>query len=388
MHKSLNKIYFVSIFLSLAACGGNKNSSKSLDECKLTNKSGNPLASIGAFPRNSNRLKSTGVVRSTVIFVDFPNSPATLTPAQAFAKVSGATDTFTEMSYGRMQYVMTPHLTWLRMSGNSSTYTLSTSVGQAAYITEALSLADAAVDFSATDNLVVIANPSDAAIGTSGPAYLRNAGSGITVDGKEILNASTSAYDLNTWGSIWLNHETGHNLGLVDLYAGTTLNPANPNDVIRYTGEFSYMGKNSFNINSPGLTAWERWVLGWLDDSQIQCASPTQGAPISAFLTAIQDSGGLKSLIVPISSSKVLVVESRRKKGIDSNLNKEGALVYTVDATIDTAMGPMQVYPIDSSDTLYLKAPRTAGESVTVGDFKVEVLVSATKGDVVRVSKQ
>lgn len=369
----------------LACCGTKTNSSKTYEKCKLAALSGSQAA-IGGFPRNSNRLASTGTVRATVIFVDFPNSPATLTPAQAFAKVSGATATFDEQSYGRLQYSMTPHLTWFRMSGNSNSYTLSTSGGQLAYIQEAVTLADPAVNFASTDSLIVIANPSDSGIGTSGPAFLRPAGSGVTADGREMRNAATSAYDLNTWGSIWLNHEVGHTLGLVDLYASTTLNPSNPNDVVRYTGEFSYMGKNSFASNSPGLTAWERWVLGWLDDSQIQCSAPKLGAPISAFLTAIQDSGGMKALVVPLGGTKVLVVESRRKKGLDAAMKKEGALVYTVDSSIDTGKGPMQVYPINASDTLYLEATRAAGESVTVGNLKVEVVNSSPSGDVVRIS--
>jgi hypothetical protein len=55
---------------------------------------------------------------------------------------------------------------------------------------------------------------------------------------------ATSSHDLNFWKSLWLNHEVTHTMGVVDVYAAT-----------------------------PGLLAYERWNLGWLDITVTQSDS-------------------------------------------------------------------------------------------------------------------
>ena len=106
--------------------------------------------SIG-FPRAPERLKATGHVVATVIMVDFPDAVATKTPDEAYALISGAPATFTEMSYGRLDYELKPVKHWYRMSMASTNYVPSTHELHRAYIQEAINLADADVDFSTTD---------------------------------------------------------------------------------------------------------------------------------------------------------------------------------------------------------------------------------------------
>lgn len=378
--------------LGANSCAKKKTEAASTTEiftsCKLPKADSNGSVSIGGFPRYADRLTSTGTVAATVIMVDFPDAAAVMTPATAYAKVSSATATFNEMSYGKMQYTMTPVLQWFRMSKASTQYDFNTYQGHIAYIREAVALADATVDFSTTSSLVVIANPDASGIGQKGPALPAAPGFGVTADGHEILNAVTSAYDLNTWGSIWLNHEVTHTMGLVDLYAYDPSNASNPYDTLRFTGMFSYMGYNSFSSKAPGLSAWERWVLGWLDDDQVVCSNPIQNGEINQLITPLGTAGGVKAVMVPLGATKVLVVESRRASGIDANLAKAGALVYTIDSSVGSGKGPMQVYPIDANDPLYLQSTRAAGESVSVGGFKVEVVSAGAGGDTVRVSKE
>lgn len=374
------------ILVSLLGACAKGNSDQLYSNCKLTIPAGAGGVSIGGFPRNSNRIPSTGTVRVGVILVDFPDAVATKTPAEAYAMISGATATFSEMSYARMQYTMAPTLQWFRMSKNSTQYSFKTYQTHRDYIQEAAGLADATVDFSNTDLLVVLANPDSTGIGDSGPTWTSSTGYGITVDGHEILNAITSAHDLNNWGSIWLNHESTHALGLVDLYAYQP--SANTMaGLLPYSGGFSYMGYNSFSSNAPGLTAWERWILGWLDDSQMLCSNPRIGGEINTLVTPIGTTGGQKAVVIPVSATKVVVVESRRAQGIDANISKTGALVYTVDASIGSGYGPIQVYPKGSTDDpLFTQSTRAAGESVTASGIKVEVLSSTAEGDTVRIT--
>ena len=358
-----------------------------LADCKLPIADGRGDVSIGGWPRIDERLKSTGDVIATVVMVDFPDAPASMTPTDAFARISPSADVFNEMSYGKLSYTFKPQLKWYRMSKKSTDYVAGgwTFIKHREYITEAAKLADVDIDFSKTDSLIILANPDSTGIGNSGPAFAATRKNGITLDGKYISNGATSAYDLNNWKSIWLNHEVTHTLGLVDLYAFTQSNPANRYDGLRYTGEFSYMGFSSYESNAPSLFAFERWNLGWINDSQIKCLKDAKSTEL---ISPVQTSGGVKAVIIPISRTKAVVIESRRAIGIDKNIAKSGALVYVVDSSIQSGQGPVKVFPSDvSSDPRYLKAPRALGESVTTEGITVKVTKSDASGDTVEITK-
>ena len=355
--------------------------------CKLPVADGRGDVSIGGWPRITERSKTTGTVNATVIMVDFSDAPATMTPQAAFAKISGATATFSEVSYGQLNYAFNPQYKWYRMSKPSTQYAPLTQsfLTHRAYIAEAAALADSEVDFSSTDSIVILSNPDARGLGMAGPAFSAIRGNGITLDGKYISNGTTSAYDLNYWKSIWLNHEITHTMGLVDVYAATRENSANNYDGHRYVGEFSYMGFSSFEGNAPGLFAFERWNLGWIDDSQIVCSSAKE---ISQLITPVQSAGGIKAVIVPLSRTKALVVESRRAIGLDSKIAKTGALVYIVDSSVQSGYGPVKIYPSSVlTDPRYLQAPRAVGESVTVEGITVSVTSASSAGDTVSIKR-
>ena len=355
----------------------------SVAKCKIPVFDGRGDVAIG-FPRISDRLKSTGSVTIQVIFVDFPDAPATMTTRDAFAKVSEASKLFDELSYGRLQFVMQPNHKWYRMSQSAKSYApLNQSfMHHRAYIAEATALADSEVDFSRTDGILILANPDAQALGNSGPAFSATFGNGITLDGKYIANGATSAYDLNYWSYIWLNHEFGHAMGLVDLYAFRPEDSTNPNDYHRFVGEYSLMGLSSLKANSPGYLAWERWLLGWIDDEQILCL---QEKSTTTLVTPVQRKSGLKAIVVPLSMTRVLVVESRRAEGVDKNLTKPGALVYVVDSAVQSGLGPVKVIPIEPADNRRLKSTRAQGESVTFEGVTITVKKSDADGDLIEV---
>ena len=340
---------------------------------------------IGGFPRISERLKSTGKVITKVVFVDFPDFPATITPQEAFAKVTQSSDLFSELSYGKLQFTFDPYFKWYRMKETAKSLApLNQSfTSHRAYIMEATGMADAEVDFSNADAVLVISNPDAKDIGYSGPAFTPLFGSGLFLDGHYVGNGATSAYDLNYWKYIWLNHEFGHTLGLVDLYAFNGEDSTNPYDYHRFVGEYSLMGLSSLDSNSPGYLAWERWLLDWIDDSQIYCMNERTATKL---ITPVERAGGLKAVVVPISKTKVVVVESRRAEGVDKNLKKAGALVYVVDSSIQSGYGPVRVYPNDKSDPRRLNSTRALGESVTVEGVTITVKGTGTDGDTVEVT--
>jgi hypothetical protein len=131
------------------------------------------------------------------------------------------------------------------------------------------------------------------------------------------------------------------------------------------------------------LFAFERWQLGWLDDGQIICQ--TAGEATSA-LSAVEQPGGPKAVIVPTGATSALVVESRRALGYDAAISKAGALVYRVDTSIASGAGPIQVLPERDDDLFYDQAPLAAGESFTLCNVTITVVEARDDGDTLRVT--
>lgn len=336
--------------------------------CKLPDNDTHGAIGLGV-PRSPGRLPSVGTARTKVIFVDFPDVPATKTPQEVFGMVSpGSEQFFASVSYGRMNYVLEPHLEWYRMSKNSADYNWGTTVEAVyEYMEEAIGLADPDVNFAGADQILIMANP-DAAEIFNGPAHFGP----LTYDGTTFTSIVTSGHDLNFWGFLWLNHESGHNLGMIDLYSYSGGHP--------YVGGFDLMGLISGA--APEFMAHHRWMMDWLDDSQIFCQ---QTAEETVYLTPVETAGGVKALMVPVDPTKLVVVESRRAVGYDSALPKEGALVYVVDSSISTGQGGIEIFP-KLSDPLFYDSPLAVGESVTVEGVTIEVISANSAADQVRVT--
>ena len=186
-------IYFICLFFKIKQC--------QVSECKLTN----DLTGVGValgFPRLQYRAKSLGKLNISLIFTDFSDAIATITPQAMLSKVSPSTENFFDRnSYGKFKVNFNSNLKWLRMSklsteyipgGGSITFDL-----HRAYLQEAADLAKLnGISLSNTDLLVVMMNPAASGGLPYSPAFVSVPGWGINVDGKEILNAVTTGAGL------------------------------------------------------------------------------------------------------------------------------------------------------------------------------------------------
>ena len=356
-----------------AAPGADAGSAASA--CRLP---GTQLGVRLGFPRIPNRAPTTGDVHIKVLFTDFSDAVATRPPQQVMGILSpGAEQFYAAVSAGRMHLIFDPVYTWLRMSKPITGYPWSplTFDGQKAYLQEAIGLAGT-LDASAIDAVIVISNP-DATAFAYGPAFTANAGDGYTVGTKKFDNGATSGHDLLGWGPGWFNHEFGHAMGLVDLYE---LGVANP-QTFHFTGDFSMMG----NIlgKAPEYLGWERWLLGWIDDADVVCTKPGQTA---ATLTPIETAGGSKIAVIPTGATTALVVESRRATGYDHALDHEGLLVYSIDTSVSTGAGVIQVQPINAADDSKTSALLSVGASLTLGNVTITHVSQDTDGDHLTIS--
>ena len=364
-------VYFLCSILSLASAQ---------QQCQLTNPANQYENVAIGFPRLSNRAKSIGQLNITVLFVDFRDKPAgTQTPQQIFSIISPTTENFfATNSYSKLKISFFPHFKWLRMSKYSTAYSMSPSISfesQRAYISEAVKLASGSVDFSKSDEIVVMTNPLATAI-PYGPAFCSSTGWGVSVKGKEFINAVTSGSDLSYWKNYWLIHELSHTLGLPDLYAFS-------GQQFGYTGGWSIMG----NINAAAreFFGWERWLLGWLSDTQIVCvtAKGTTFASLSPIET-ISSKKPSKIVVITLSDRRAVVVESRRSLGYDT-LAKQGILVYLVDTSLRTGSGPIQVLPINTNDNTKSMAALSVGQSLTFESVSVYYTLNEIDSDQVKI---
>jgi hypothetical protein len=113
-----------------------------------------------------------------------------------------------------------------------------------------------------------------------------------------------------------ITHEIMHMYGLTDLY-GSSDGP----------GNLSLMSDNSMN-----LLSYEKWVLGWLPDSDVQCLSSVSQSSIYKFSFDYTKTNQV--LVIRAENSEDLIVETTMVKGqrylVFYSLNNEARPPITV----------------------------------------------------------
>jgi M6 family metalloprotease-like protein len=325
-----------------------------------------------SYQRPGHRLSSTGAINVVVLFAEFNDVRATASTQSIFSIISpGAENFLDDQSNTKLKLSFAPHHKWLRLKDNASNYgdAIKTYEGHRDFMQEAIELADSEVSFVGADAVLVVATPNAKEIGY-GPTWMGLPSLPLIADGQNITNGITSGADLTYWGELWYPHEFGHSLGLPDLY-GASIPGRNG-----FTRPYSLM--DLISSTAPGYMGYSRWILRWLDDTQVSCVR----TDTTVRLTPLATPGGSKLAIVPLSTSSALVVEVRRAIGYDSRLASNGAVVYLVETNNgfggSYGDGPMEV--LNGGD------PLKQGDSVSHERVSFEVLVSGQSGDSIRIT--
>jgi M6 family metalloprotease-like protein len=328
--------------------------------------------------------RASGTLRAAMIFVDFSDVPAdgSLTPAQLYENfVPRSAEAFRRLSSGRFELSVTPATVWARMPEPNSSYGFGDDNGSTyedfyAYIRDAVAAADPYFDFSGYSAVFVVPAPGSKAPFASGPGEAN--GEGFMADGHEVTYSAAlranDEYDLDFTGLV---HETGHMLGLPDLY--DTENQGS------FVGVWDVMDQTG-SADTP-MTAWSRLLVGWLGKSDFRCV--TRSA--TKTLTPVDRPGGLKAMLVKTSSTSAYVVEARSESDRDG-CRRDGVLVYRVRTTRASGEGPVRVLDAaDPPDGCYEHGnatfiPGDDSESVyRAGGGKFTLRVAGQKGDGFRV---
>ena len=314
--------------------------------CRLPNRTGGDRTNSG-FPINPERIPASGNVNVAVLFVDFPDAPTPRYPrlAEIFKNSIPDAEKYLEaMSYGTLDLTFRPLLKWLRMPQSVSLLysdfddrlgmnksDLGMAISRFSLVDDAIGLADPEFDFEDIDSVVVIATPEADSIkrgwAQQSPDWH------FYADGQTIGNViSLGSGGRSDWVSGLIAHELGHNLGLPDLYDENVEKDSEGNlpyeEVLGFVGAFGIMGGITDWSTANEMFAWSRWQLGWLRDTQVACIT---SFPTSVQLTPLAIPGGIKAVVVPLTETTALVVESRGRLGYDVRLRKEGVLIYKVD---------------------------------------------------------
>jgi M6 family metalloprotease-like protein len=267
-----------------------------------------PMLGFGAGEgRNAPELpRTTGTLKIGMLFVDFDDSPGTLEPQSIYeAHIPRLVDWYRTASYGRLEIDVTPLARWLRLPRTLAAYEGGHFEGA---VQAAVAAADPAFDFSQLQALYLV--PSMAALASTVVDDVP-----LRVDGAVIHSWAWIATGSLARLPFVAIHETGHILGLPDLY-GRLARTQHKWDVMTAAP------------TGGGMFAWHRWKLGWLDAGQIVCL--TRNETVNVTLTPIERAGGTKAILSQVGRS-VVAVEVRQRVAEDASLCRTGVLVYRVD---------------------------------------------------------
>jgi len=184
-------------------------------------------------------------------------------------------------------------------------------------------------------------------------------------------------------------HELMHGMNKLDDHYGD-------GEFGRRDGDAGTGNWSTMSGMSTDFLFWDKWITYMVSDEQVLCAK-TDAISIHWIKPSNYFGKEEKMLVIPVDSTKVLVVESMRAAGFNLKLPKisEGALVYLVDISkTEHGRGINVLRPANRTGTIYARgdfalsdAPLKLGDSITSNGFKITVVESGDFGDVVKVEK-
>lgn len=249
---------------------------------------------------------------------------------------------------------------------------------------------DSYIDFTGVNIVIVVPTSGSKSTvlqqGALGPLKTAEGTIGVTsTQFADMMSDPDSSEFSNLGAPFWWLHELFHvGFGLDDHY-GDTKRDIN-----------SEYGMGWWSLMTPwggDLTSYEKWLLGFISDSQVQCLTSLSISQHWLAPTTVKTTQS-KSLIIPVSSTKLIIAESIRPAGLFYKIPQriQGVLVYEVDLMKDShGMGMKLVLPKIRSifnDPFFLaEAPLKVGEFVVTEGIRVSVVESGTFGDVVKIEK-
>jgi len=286
------------------------------------------------FSISSDVIPSVGTATFTLLAIDFSDAVGSKAQLDQAREVAGEVSAwFEKMSQGRFK------INWrfgdrvFRIPSPSTSFGLQTAAHTARPLAvEIIEVVDPYFDFTGVDAMWTLP-PST--ITTIGKHFHRP----LQPDQPGSRNSSGDIWSdegpIRTWGGpgmvphqphndLWAYfvHESFHSMGIADTYLGNKHEKGTTYDTPTGTQPMHHWSIMSAQDGaSQTLIAWHRFLLGWLDDDQVHCV-PAESLTASevTLVPTLRELDGLKTVMIPVSDSKVIVVESRRQEGYDSGI--------------------------------------------------------------------
>jgi M6 family metalloprotease-like protein len=347
------------------------------------------LGLTAGFPKVGWRLPSFGRIRSLIVPVDFPDVNGADHPPTFFTPLaSSVRDFYSHQSYGQVAFDFEIFPNWVRMPFSVSDFGYGSTVGSGSpgeYLKAMLEKADPVFDFAQYDAVYFLV-PQQMPFTKMGwgPAithpywtkngYITNGATG----GADMYFAEKDGIIGAQWK--WMVHETGHAFGLYD---------EDQDHQSQTLGSWSVMA-NSWTNKAIELNGWDRYLQGWLKDSQTTCLERSKLTALGTSIKLnplVRQNTEMKLAMVPLSSSKILVLESRKNEAFDRiPTQEEGVLVYTVDMKLGHLKGGYKTQRrIGSSHSYFEDAALRAGDSLSIDGIIVTVVELNASGDTIRI---
>ena len=376
--------------------------SANIENCKIVEKTKNRL-SVGpsmlptGFPRHTIAQK-TGTVKWALIPLDFSDLPGEANfKSRIDEQMKLTSDWFATVSEGKYKVEWVVADEWVRLPGKTSDYAISQSVNlnNAAngpkLFKDAMVAADPLFNFTGVQTVNFML--------PKGQSFIQESSQGFPWDEavKNLVTneGSVSSYsipgkmfdsDNRQYWSYW-SHEFGHAMAIPHVGNSRDPNPFLGLDI---------MGNQ--DGESKELSGWLRFVAGWLDDEKVYCQELSTLKTTEVTLVPLSGSGnGIKLIVVPISETQVLLIESRRENKFSCQMpsKRNGVLVYSYNPTLMHGEDFLKPITLEgrsnesSSNCPVVPYPNPIlykGQKLTVDGITIEVIDSLNY-DKIKVSK-
>ena len=284
---------------------------------------------------------------------------------------------------------------YLEFSNKVTSYDIShenrhDSPGHSRFVKDLIAAVDSKINFSGA-NLIIVVVPPGTPLANFQQGSLKDF---ETQEGTIRHGSSMYPFTLTDMQSVkfsnflspfWWIHELYHSgVGFDDHY-GDSKRDIN-----------SEYGMGHWTLMTPwggDLSVLEKWVLGFITDSQVHCLNTSQPTTRWIVPSSVK-SKEKKAIVIPISQTKGIFIESIRAAGLYYKISKdsEGVLAYVADLEIQAhGLGLKLILPTNRNPNqppfFLSQAPLRQGESVISNGFKITVVESGTFGDVIKVEK-
>jgi M6 family metalloprotease-like protein len=354
------------------------------------------------FPEWNSLTPKNGKVKWALIPLDFVDIPGqTSFRGRVDDQMKKLSDWYATVSEGKLIIEWVVLDQWVRMPGRSSDYAIETSnnidrsTNGLKLWNTAMTQSDLVFDFTGIQTVNFLL--------PLGQTFLTETAQGFPWDpGVRNFNTNEGRVDSFSMPGVFMDqagreywsywaHEFGHAIGLPHVGSSREANPFQTYDL---------MGTQ--DGPSRELSGWLRFFGGWLEQDRIYCQDVLNLKSVDITLVPLSgNERGKKVVIVPVTETKTLVIESRRVTRFDCTTPtaRNGVLAYIYDSTlghgepflipISPAIRPLEK---DSCGSQNFSTPPTSdvlmreGETITVEGIKVEFLLHGNL-DRIRISK-